>query len=131
MKIPTRGVSRISSPPTLSIPCHDPPETPCNPPRRVVRTGLVGSTGIDPHDPLEFLRVTPTFFPAYTDFLFGVPKMVYQKRKFTFEVDELTHMKLSSLFGKSNYKENDFTKLTRLMIDSSYSNSKGKKAKGL
>ena len=57
--------------------------------------------------------------------------MVYQKRKYTFEVDELTHMKLTSLFGKSNYKENDFVKLTRLMIDSSYSNSKGKKAKGL
>ena len=57
--------------------------------------------------------------------------MVYQKKKFTFEVDELTNMKLNSLCGRASYNNNDFNKLTRLMIDSSYSNSKGKKAKGL
>lgn len=57
--------------------------------------------------------------------------MTYQKKKFTFEVDELTHMKLTSLFGKANYNNIDFNKLTKLMIDSSYSNSKGKKAKGI
>ena len=64
-------------------------------------------------------------------FLFGEDQIVYQKKKFTFEVDELTHMKLTSLCGKANYNNNDFSKLNRLMIDSSYSNSKGKKAKGM
>ena len=57
--------------------------------------------------------------------------MVYQIKKFTFEVDELTHMKLTSLCGKASYNNNDFSKLNKLMIDSSYSNSKGKKAKGM
>jgi len=43
----------------------------------------------------------------------------------------LTNMKLNSLIGKSNYRSNDFTKLMRIMIDSSYAYSKGKKAKGM
>jgi len=57
--------------------------------------------------------------------------MTFQKKKFVFEVDELTNMKLNSLIGKSNYRNNDFSKLVRLMVDSSYAVSKGKKAKGM
>jgi len=57
--------------------------------------------------------------------------MLYQNKKFIFEIDELTNMKLNSLIGKGNFKNNDFTKLVRIMIDSSYANSKGKKAKGM
>ena len=53
------------------------------------------------------------------------------KKEIYFEVDELTHMKLTSLCGKANYVNSDFSKLNRLMIDSSYSKSKGKKAKGM
>ena len=57
--------------------------------------------------------------------------MPFQSKKFTFEVDELTNMKLNSLIGKGNFKNNDFNKLVRIMIDSSYAYSKGKKVKGM
>lgn len=57
--------------------------------------------------------------------------MPFQTKKFTFEVDELTNMKLNSLIGKGNFKNNDFNKLVRIMIDSSYAYSKGKKVKGM
>ncbi len=57
--------------------------------------------------------------------------MVYQKKKFNTEIDELTHLKLNSLIGKANYSNNDFNKLVQLMIDSSYAYSNGKKAKGM
>tara|TARA_B100002019_G_scaffold289260_1_gene304514 strand:+ start:1673 stop:2080 length:408 start_codon:yes stop_codon:yes gene_type:complete len=119
----------IPDPPpnTLSRPTR----TPCGVSRRVSGTGLGGSMGIDPNTLWNSRGGHHNFFPHTQIFLFGAPKMVYQKKKFTFEVDELTHMKLTSLFGKANYNNNDFIKLNRLMIDSSYSNSKGKKAKGL
>jgi len=92
---------------------------------------LEGVWAYCPQQHPQFHQRTPAFFKAQPTFLFGEHQMVYQKKKFTFEVDELTHMKLTSLFGKANYNNNDFTKLGRLMIDSSYSNSKGKKAKGV
>lgn len=57
--------------------------------------------------------------------------MIYQIKKYSFEIDELTNMKLNSLIGRSNYNNNHFSKLVKLMVDSSYAYSKGKKAKGM
>jgi len=84
-----------------------------------------------PSIPPSFPADRRGIFPTRLNFFIGETDMLYQNKKFIFEIDELTNMKLNSLIGKGNFKNNDFTKLVRIMIDSSYANSKGKKAKGM
>ena len=57
--------------------------------------------------------------------------MGFQKKRFSFEANELEDIKLKTLIGKSSYNQNDFTKRLSLLIDDAYANSRGKKIRGM
>lgn len=52
--------------------------------------------------------------------------MVFSKKRFTFEADELMFMKLQSLTGKSFLSPSDIQKLIGSIIEKTYENQKGK-----
>jgi hypothetical protein len=57
--------------------------------------------------------------------------MGFQKKRFSFEANELEDIKLKTLIGKNSYNQNDITKCFSLLIDDAYANSKGKKIRGM
>ena len=57
--------------------------------------------------------------------------MGFQKKRFSFEANELEDIKLKTLIGKNSYNQNDITKCLSLLIDDAYANSRGKKIRGM
>lgn len=52
--------------------------------------------------------------------------MVFNKKRFTFEADEVLYMKLQALTGKSFISPSDIQKIIGSIIEKTYENSKGK-----
>ena len=57
--------------------------------------------------------------------------MANQIKKMNIDIDELTDVKVKSLTGKSNFTAVDFTKMVKLLIDSAYQRTNGKKLSGM
>ena len=47
------------------------------------------------------------------------------------DIDELTDVKVKSLTGKSSYTAVDLNKMVKLLIDSAYQRTNGKKLSGM
>ena len=52
--------------------------------------------------------------------------MVFNKKRFTFEADEVLYMKLKALTGKSFISPSDIQRIIGSIIEKTYENSKGK-----
>jgi hypothetical protein len=52
--------------------------------------------------------------------------MVFNKKRFTFEADEVLYMKLQALTGKSFISPSDIQRIIGSIIEKTYENSKGK-----
>jgi hypothetical protein len=52
--------------------------------------------------------------------------MVFNKKRFSFEADEVLYMKLQALTGKSFISPSDVQKIIGSIIEKTYENSKGK-----
>ena len=57
--------------------------------------------------------------------------MANQIKKMNVDIDELTDIKVKSLTGKSSFTAVDFTKMVKLLIDSAYQRTNGKKLSGM
>ena len=57
--------------------------------------------------------------------------MVFQKKRFSIEVDEFADLKLKTLIVKNSYNQNDIRKCFDLLIDDAYGKSNGRKITGL
>ena len=52
--------------------------------------------------------------------------MVFNKKRFSFEADEVLYMKLQALTGKSFISPSDIQRIIGSIIEKTYENSKGK-----
>ena len=57
--------------------------------------------------------------------------MSNQISRITIEVKELTNLKMKSLLGKTNITAKDISKVLDYLVDSTYSQNKGKRLMGI